>query len=374
MRGSNAVGCSIGSAATTKHGATWSRASGCWPREAGGLTYNAQAVETFFARLKRFFVAREHRAAAARAAARRCAAADFHRGLSALGHDADRAGAREPLRGARRRRAVVRHASCGSSRCSSSPDPSRSRRTWRAPGQRTTAGPPRCSATTTSRAPSSTGCSRPASATSPTRCRSTRSGCRCVRMAFPHAKIVRVLRHPLDVCVSMLANNMTHGFNCGYRIEDIVHHLLAVSDLDEHYARELGCRRARSCTTSASSRSNAARPRRLLDHLGLRARAGVPELPRESALRADAELCAGDAAAQRPFHRTPPALCRAARAVPIAAAAAGRSAGVLTTARARVFALRTSAARRRSTRGRCRRSRAAAARCPRTARSSRWSG
>jgi hypothetical protein len=37
----------------------------------------------------------------------------------------------------------------------------------------------------------------------------------------------------------MLANNMTHGFNCGYRIEDIVHHLLAVSDLDEHYAREL---------------------------------------------------------------------------------------------------------------------------------------
>jgi len=60
-----------------------------------------------------------------------------------------------------------------------------------------------------------------------------------VRMAFPQAKIVRVLRHPLDVCVSMLANNMTHGFNCGYRIEDIVHHLLAVSDLDEHYAREL---------------------------------------------------------------------------------------------------------------------------------------
>ena len=60
-----------------------------------------------------------------------------------------------------------------------------------------------------------------------------------VRMAFPQAKIVRVLRQPLDVCVSMLANNMTHGFNCGYRIEDIVHHLLAVSDLDEHYAREL---------------------------------------------------------------------------------------------------------------------------------------
>lgn len=60
-----------------------------------------------------------------------------------------------------------------------------------------------------------------------------------VRMAFPHAKIVRVVRHPLDVCISMLANNMTHGFNCGYRFEDIVHHLLAVSGLDAHYASEL---------------------------------------------------------------------------------------------------------------------------------------
>ena len=59
-----------------------------------------------------------------------------------------------------------------------------------------------------------------------------------IRMAFPDAKIVRVLRHPLDVCVSMLSNNMTHGFNCGYRIEDIVHHLLAVSDLDAHYAAQ----------------------------------------------------------------------------------------------------------------------------------------
>ena len=57
-----------------------------------------------------------------------------------------------------------------------------------------------------------------------------------IRMAFPEAKIVRMLRHPLDVCTSMLSNNMTHGFNCGYRIEDIVHHLIAVSALDAHYA------------------------------------------------------------------------------------------------------------------------------------------
>ncbi len=60
-----------------------------------------------------------------------------------------------------------------------------------------------------------------------------------LQMAFPEAKIIRVIRHPLDVCVSMLSNHLTHGFNCGYRLEDIVHHLAAVADLSAHYGREL---------------------------------------------------------------------------------------------------------------------------------------
>jgi Tfp pilus assembly protein PilF len=60
-----------------------------------------------------------------------------------------------------------------------------------------------------------------------------------LKMAFPHAKIIRMVRHPLDVCVSMLANNMTHGFGCAYRIADIALHLAAVFDLTEHYGREL---------------------------------------------------------------------------------------------------------------------------------------
>jgi len=60
-----------------------------------------------------------------------------------------------------------------------------------------------------------------------------------LRMAFPRARIVNVVRHPLDVCVSMLANNMTHGFGCAYHIEHIAHHLAAVFDLTEHYGREL---------------------------------------------------------------------------------------------------------------------------------------
>ena len=60
-----------------------------------------------------------------------------------------------------------------------------------------------------------------------------------LKMAFPHAKIVHVMRHPLDVCVSVLSNPVTQGFNSGYRLEDTAHHLAAVFDLSEHYRKEL---------------------------------------------------------------------------------------------------------------------------------------
>jgi Tfp pilus assembly protein PilF len=60
-----------------------------------------------------------------------------------------------------------------------------------------------------------------------------------LKMAFPQAKIVHVMRHPLDVCVSTMSNDVTQGFNCGYRIEDTAHHLGAVFDLFDHYRREL---------------------------------------------------------------------------------------------------------------------------------------
>jgi hypothetical protein len=89
-----------------------------------------------------------------------------------------------------------------------------------------------------------------------------------ITMAFPNAKVVRVVRHPLDVCVSVMSNNLTHGFNCGYRIEDTVHHFAAVFDLVEHYRRELGhdehLLRYESFVASQEKET-----RRLLDYLGL---------------------------------------------------------------------------------------------------------
>jgi Tfp pilus assembly protein PilF len=89
-----------------------------------------------------------------------------------------------------------------------------------------------------------------------------------IRMAFPDAKIVRVVRHPLDVCVSMLSNNMTHGFHCGYRIEDISNHLAAAFDLVEHYGREFELNEyvLRYETLVADQ---AGETRKLLDYVGL---------------------------------------------------------------------------------------------------------
>ncbi len=89
-----------------------------------------------------------------------------------------------------------------------------------------------------------------------------------IRMAFPNAKIVRVVRHPLDVCVSMLSNNMTHGFHCGCRIDDISNHLAAVFDLVEHYRTQLALNEHVLRYETLVS-NQAGETRRLLDYLGL---------------------------------------------------------------------------------------------------------
>src|SRR5690606_31086117 len=60
-----------------------------------------------------------------------------------------------------------------------------------------------------------------------------------IRMAFPAAPIIRVVRHPLDVCISMMAHHLTHGFNCAFRLEDVAAHLAAMFALTEHYRRKL---------------------------------------------------------------------------------------------------------------------------------------
>lgn len=222
--------------------------------EAGGLTYNAQAVETFFARLKRFFVAatlRELPTAAARTdVPQPVFIVGFPRSGTTLieqvltSHSAVRAGGELSFIGELRQFSLAQFPGP-----ESFPDNL----------ARVCAADRRWAATLFrdyyfARA-EQYGLTQPGLAIAP--CIASISAVPgghafftdkmpfneiwlpLLRMAFPQARIVRVVRHPLDVCVSMLSHNMTHGFNCGYRIEDIVHHLLAVADLDAHYAREL---------------------------------------------------------------------------------------------------------------------------------------
>ncbi len=89
-----------------------------------------------------------------------------------------------------------------------------------------------------------------------------------VKMAFPRAKIVHVVRHPLDVCVSMMANEVRHGVNSGHRLEDMSHHLAAVFALLQHYRRawELG---HYTLQYEALAGDPAAQVRQLLDYLEL---------------------------------------------------------------------------------------------------------
>jgi Flp pilus assembly protein TadD len=87
-------------------------------------------------------------------------------------------------------------------------------------------------------------------------------------MAFPRARIVRLQRDPRDVAVSMLANHLTHGFHCAYRIEDIARHLAATSALVEHYRREFAYDELVLRYEDFVSHQEG-ETRRLLDHLGL---------------------------------------------------------------------------------------------------------
>ena len=63
-----------------------------------------------------------------------------------------------------------------------------------------------------------------------------------IALIFPQAPIIHVLRHPLDVVLSVYSNHLTHGFYCAYELETIARHYVLIMDLVEHYRRELPLR------------------------------------------------------------------------------------------------------------------------------------
>jgi len=63
-----------------------------------------------------------------------------------------------------------------------------------------------------------------------------------IALLFPEAPLIHVLRHPLDVVLSVFSNHLTHGFYCAYALESIARHYVLVMDLVEHYRREMTLR------------------------------------------------------------------------------------------------------------------------------------
>jgi hypothetical protein len=56
-----------------------------------------------------------------------------------------------------------------------------------------------------------------------------------IAMLFPAAPLIHLIRHPLDVMVSAMANLFTHGFYCAGALETAATHYVRVMDLVMHY-------------------------------------------------------------------------------------------------------------------------------------------
>jgi tetratricopeptide (TPR) repeat protein len=63
-----------------------------------------------------------------------------------------------------------------------------------------------------------------------------------ISLLFPQSPIIHVIRHPLDVLLSVYSNHLTHGFFCASRLETIAQHYNLVADLIAHYKANLKMR------------------------------------------------------------------------------------------------------------------------------------
>jgi tetratricopeptide (TPR) repeat protein len=89
-----------------------------------------------------------------------------------------------------------------------------------------------------------------------------------IGLIFLQAPIIHLLRHPLDVVLSVFSNQLTHGFYCAYDLVTIARHYVLVMDLVAHYRREMKLRylAIRYEDIVADQEPNV---RRMLSHVGV---------------------------------------------------------------------------------------------------------
>jgi tetratricopeptide (TPR) repeat protein len=63
-----------------------------------------------------------------------------------------------------------------------------------------------------------------------------------IGLLFPRAPLIHVVRHPLDIMLSVFSNNLTHGFQCAFALETAALHYRRVMELVEHYRSVLTLR------------------------------------------------------------------------------------------------------------------------------------
>jgi len=89
-----------------------------------------------------------------------------------------------------------------------------------------------------------------------------------IHLLFPHAPIVQLVRHPMDVVLSVFCNGLSHGFHCATSVESAARHFALTADLVEHYKAVLPMRHLelRYEDMVADQETQA---RRLLDFIGV---------------------------------------------------------------------------------------------------------
>jgi TPR repeat protein len=63
-----------------------------------------------------------------------------------------------------------------------------------------------------------------------------------IALIFPRSPLVHILRHPLDVILSVFSHQLTHGYFCAYALETIARHYVLIMDLVQHYRTEMALR------------------------------------------------------------------------------------------------------------------------------------
>ncbi len=63
-----------------------------------------------------------------------------------------------------------------------------------------------------------------------------------IALIFPRSPLIHILRHPLDVIVSVFSHQLSHGYLCANALESVARHYVLIMDLVQHYRSEMALR------------------------------------------------------------------------------------------------------------------------------------